>query len=138
MGTATQLQSISLIQLVKKGIVSNISELRKNSNGYLFITLLSGNKAQNVYFGKNTSQKVSDNFEVGAKILPFLKECNIVKTENAEGEVRFKLSHSTSAYSSEFELMSEFGLDEIATDFPVEEFSKQFQSVTVNVNTPQP
>lgn len=138
MGTATQLQSISLIQLVKKGIVSNISKLRKNSNEYLFITLLSGNKAQNVYFGKNTSQKVSDNFEVGANILPFLKECNIVKTENAEGEVRFKLSHSTSAYSSEFELMSEFGLDEIATDFPVEEFSKQFQSVTVNVNTPQP
>lgn len=138
METATQLQSISLVQLVKKGTVSNISELRENTNGYPFITLLSGNKAQNVYFGKNTAEKVNGTFKVGDKILPFLKECNIVKTENADGEVRFKLSHSTSAYSSEFELMSEFGLDEITTDFPVEEFSQQFQSVTANVNTPTP
>lgn len=138
METATQLQSISLVELVKKGKVSNISELRENTNGYPFITLLSGNKSQNVYFGKNTADKVSGTFNVGDKILPFLKECNIVKTENAEGETRFKLSHSTSAYSSKAELMSEFGLDEIATDFPVEEFSKQFQSVTANVNTPQP
>lgn len=136
METATQLQSISLVQLVKKGTVTNISELRENSNLYPFVTLLCGNKAQNVYFGKSTGEKVSGTFKTGAKILPFLKECNIVKTLNAEGEVRFKLSHSTSAYSSEAELMSEFGLDEIATDFPVEEFSKQFQSVTANVNTP--
>lgn len=143
METATQLQSISLIQLVKKGIVSNISEVRENSSGYPFVTLiktdrLRGNKSQNIYFGKETSQKVLDNFKVGDKILPFLKECNVVKTKNAEGETRFKISHSTSPYSSEAELMSEFGLDEIATDFPVEEFAKQFEGVETNINVPQP
>jgi len=137
MEKATQLQSISLIQLVKKGIVSNISELRENQNGYPFVTLLKNNRSQNIYFGKSTSEKVLDNFKVGEKILAFLKECNVVKTKNAEGETRFKISHSTSPYSSEAELMSEFGLDEIASDFPIEEFSKEFQSVRPEISIPQ-
>lgn len=136
METATELQSISLTQLIKKGVVTGISELRTNTNDYPFVTFLKGSKSTNVYFGQKTSEKVAGTFQKGDNINSFLKECSVVKTTNKEGEVRYKLSHSTSGYTTGFTLASEFGLDDIQTDFPVEEFSKEFQA-KVNEQIPQ-
>ncbi len=127
-----ELQSISLAQLIKKGIVTGVSELRTNTNDYPFVTFLKGNKSTNVYFGQKTSEKVAGTFQKGDNVIPFLKECSIVKTLSQqaghEGEVRYKLSHSTSGYTTGFTLASEFGLDDVDVNFPIEEFTKEFQA----------
>ena len=123
-----ELQSISLTQLIKKGVVTGVSELRTNTNDYPFVTFLKGNKSTNVYFGQKTSEKVVGTFQKGDNVIPFLKECSVVKTSNKDGEVRFKLSHSTSVYTTGFSLASEFGLDDVDVNFPIEEFTKEFQA----------
>jgi len=124
----TELQSISLTQLIKKGVVTGISELRINTSDYPFVTFLKGSKSTNVYFGQKTSEKVVGTFQKGDNINSFLKECSVVKTSNKDGEVRYKLSHSTSGYTTGFTLASEFGLDDVDVNFPIEEFTKEFQA----------
>lgn len=132
-----ELAAISLTQLLKKGMITAISELRENTNGYPFVTFLKGSKANNVYFGVKTAEVIKGTFEKGDTILSFLKDCSVAKTENANGETRFKLFHSTSSYASESQLMAEFGLDSIATNFPIEEFAKEF-TAKENVQIPTP
>jgi len=123
------LKSVTLKSLVQSGTVTGISKLRKNSTGYPYITLLQGNKPNNVYFGKKTATIVDGTFSEGDDIIQFLKNSEIVQTENENGEIRFKLSNpGSSNYSTKAELMDIFGATEQITNFNMELFAKEFTS----------
>lgn len=78
-----------LFSLVAGGLVTNISVVRKNSSGYLFVTLLNGRKSTNVYFGKKTSEM----FTEGEKIsVDTLRKLEVVVAANATGDQRLKMS----------------------------------------------
>ena len=127
------MEQISLKKLVQDRIVTNISSLRENENGYPYVTLLmttpKGTASQNVYFGQKTAQIVSDTFKVGDNILSMLADAQVIKTKNANNEVRYKLSISpTTDYTSETSMADVFGVELSAGDFNVAEFQKQFQT----------
>lgn len=128
------LKSVTVKSLVQSGVITAISPLRVNTSGYPYVTFLQGNKPNNVYFSKKSSTVVSGTFEDGQNILAFLKNAEVVQTENEAGEVRFKLSTpGTSEYSTKSELLEIFGGDEIMTDFDMELFKKEFVSQTAVV-----
>jgi hypothetical protein len=120
---------VTLKQLFSNGVFQNISKLRVNQSNYPFITLLRNKngktEATNVYFGKRTSQFIMDNFNVGDSVIEILKDSVIVRTINANNEVRYKISMNVgNEYESRAELEKAFG--EVATDFNYEEFNKLF------------
>lgn len=126
------MEQISLKQLFKKGVFNTVSVLRENENGYPYVTLLrttsKGTASQNVYFGQKTAQIVSDTFNVGDRIDSLLADAQIIKTENSNGEVRYKLStNPTSDYASEQTLADIFGVELSENDFDTEMFQKGFQ-----------
>ena len=100
------IKSTSLLSLVKAGVVRNISAVRSNKNGYLYVTLLNGSKATNVYFGRKTSEK----FAAGQVITAAeLKEAIIVQSVNQAGESRLKFSLSSTG-SNYQDLGAAFGI----------------------------
>ena len=126
------MEQISLRQLFEKGVFNTVSKLRENENGYPYVTLLrttsKGTASQNVYFGQKTAQIVSDTFNVGDRIDSLLADAQIIKTENSNGEVRYKLStNPTSDYVSEQTLAHIFGVVAPESDFDTEMFQKGFQ-----------
>ena len=134
------MEQISLRELVKRGTVRNISVLRENTNGYSFVTLLNKKgMSQNIYFGQKSAVIIKDTFEVGNSIVAALKDATIIKSTNAEGEIRYKLSlpNPTSKYSTDSELMDVFGIEEVETEFSVAEFEKQFQAQEASVGQPE-
>ena len=130
----SELKTITLASLVKQGEVTDISLLHYNKSGYPFVTLLKGNKPNNVYFSLKTAEVINNHFKEKDNVISILKNANICQTTNEEGEVRFKLSTSeTSNYVSKAELMSAFGVEETVTDFDLELFRNQFTSQTAVV-----
>lgn len=128
------LKTITLASLVKQGEVTDISLLHYNKSGYPFVTLLKGNKPNNVYFSLKTAEVINNHFKEKDNVISILKNANICQTTNEEGEVRFKLSISeTSNYVSKAELMSVFGIEDAVTDFDLELFRNQFTSQTAVV-----
>jgi len=129
------LKSVTLKSLVQSGVITAISPLRVNTSGYPYITFLQGNKPNNVYFGRKTGTLLlNSSFEAGDNILAFLKNAEIIQTENEAKEVRFKLSTpGASEYSSTAELMDVFGMSEKTTEFDMELFKKEFTSQTAVV-----
>lgn len=126
-------------ELIKRGVVRNISTLRKNVNGYPFVTLLSKKgDSQNLYFGQKSGVLIQDNFEVGENIIPALKDSTVIKTINADGEARYKLSLPApgGSYSTDSELMDVFGIDDVEYDFNIAEFQQQFSAKEVSVAQP--
>ena len=126
------MEQISLKQLFKKGVFNAVSVLRENENGYPYVTLLrttsKGTASQNVYFGQKTAELVSDTFNVGDRIDSMLADAQVIKTKNADNEVRFKLStNPTSDYASEQQLADIFGVDAPENNFDTEMFQKGFQ-----------
>lgn len=125
------MEVIDFRTLVQKGLVRNYSVLRINASGYPFVTILNkANRASNLYFSKNSSASVIDTFGEGADITEFLKAAQVVKTVNAENEVRYKLS-SSGDYKSSNSLAETFGVQLEEQNFNLEEFAKQFESNTV-------
>lgn len=134
------MEQISMRELVKRGVVRNLSVLRENTNGYPFITLLNKKgEAQNIYFGQKSAVLIKDNFEVGQSVVAALKDATVIKSTNAEGETRYKLSlpNPTSKYSTDTELMDVFGIEEVETEFSVAAFEKQFSAQPALVNQPE-
>ena len=126
------MEQISLKQLFKKGVFNTVSILRENENGYPYVTLLrttsKGTASQNIYFGQKTAKIVSDTFNVGDRIDSLLADAQIIKTENSNGEVRYKLStNPTSDYASEQTLADIFEVELSENDFDTEMFQKGFQ-----------
>jgi hypothetical protein len=126
------MEVIDFRTLVQKGIVRNYSVLRVNASGYPFVTILNkANRASNLYFSKNSSQNVLDTFGEESDITEFLKTAQVVKTANADGDVRYKLS-SSGDYKSSSSLADAFGVQLEQTDFDLNEFAKQFETQTVS------
>jgi len=123
------LKSVTLKSLVQSGVITAISPLRVNTSGYPYVTFLQGNKPNNVYFSKKTSIIVNGTFEKGDNIVTFLKNAEIVQTENENKDIRFKLSiPGASEYSSKSELLEIFGGEEVMTNFDLSLFKEQFIS----------
>jgi hypothetical protein len=126
------MEVIDVRTLVQKGIVRNYSVLRVNASGYPFVTILNkANRASNLYFSKNSSQNVLDTFGEESDITEFLKTAQVVKTANADGDVRYKLS-SSGDYKSSSSLADAFGVQLEQTDFDLNEFAKQFETQTIS------
>lgn len=125
-----QLKTVTLASLVKQGKITSINkQLKQNTSGYYYVTMLQGNKANNLYFGKKTGVFLENHFSVGDNVLPLLKNCNVVQTKNDAGEVRFKISTSeNSNYTSQSELMEIFGSEEVVSDFSMELFDAEFKA----------
>lgn len=84
---------ISFREFVTSKKLSVNPVVRRNVNGYPFITVLdpskpAGEQAENIYFGKNTAA------QIGESIRPIANDLQIVHTTNAAGEKRVKLSLS--------------------------------------------
>lgn len=124
------MEKTTLKHLYLRGIVTAISILRFNKSSYPYVTLLHGNKSQNVYFGKNSAKVIGAEFAEGDNIINRLKNADIVMTTNAGGEERFKISlpSETSGYASQAEMDDVFGEVEIAADFDINKFEKLFTS----------
>ena len=126
------MEVIDFRTLVQKGIVRNYSVLRVNASGYPFVTILNkANRASNLYFSKNSSQNVLDTFGEESDITEFLKTAQVVKTANADGDVRYKLS-SSGDYKSSSSLADAFGVQLEEQDFDLNEFAKQFEQQTIS------
>lgn len=134
------MKSATLKSLVQSGVITNISHLRFNSNGFPFVTVLSKDgKSQNLYFGRTTARIVMDNFQEKDNILDFLVDTDIVETENAQGEVRFKISKTlNSNYSSIASLADAFGIEVKNQDFDYSTFKQLFvgKKEVIQANAP--
>ena len=121
------MKKISLKKLVQDRVVTNISALRVNISGYPYVTMLTGSKSQNVYFGQKTAELVSDTFSENDNILSFLADAEIIQTANEAGETRFKLSKNAgSDYATETAMADIFGVELSAGEFDVKAFSSEF------------
>ena len=130
------MKKISLKKLVQDRVVTNISALRTNINGYPYVTMLTGSKSQNVYFGQKTAEVVSDTFSVNDNILPFLADAEIIQTQNdeqkANGEWRFKLSKNAgSDYATETAMADVFGIELSSGEFDINLFASEFTAKEV-------
>ena len=133
MAEHTTLKSVPLRKLVETQKVTGIGNLNFNTNDYPFVTVLQKDKAQNLYFGQKTSEKVSGTFSKGDNIMSFLKDCTVVQTTNKDGEIRFKLSSSEgTSYTSGASLLSAFDVEEVV-DFDLNLFDKAFSSKSESV-----
>lgn len=93
---STEIEALSLLDFIdQQGFVQlATNKVRKNVNEYPFLTFIdANNEATNVYFSKNESEKIKDEQELDVE---YLKKLNVVLTENAEGEKRFKLTTGNS------------------------------------------
>ena len=130
------MKKISLKKLVKDRVITNISALRANINGYPFVTMLTGSKSQNVYFGKKTAELVGNTFSVNDNILPFLADAEIIETVNDAGEIRFKLSKNAgSDYATETAMADIFGVELSNGEFDVAAFKAEFATKEVAIGT---
>lgn len=72
----------------KKNFKQLAKTVRKNTNGFLFVTFIDAeNKAENVYFSKTASENVKEDMPVAEAI----KGMQIGYTTNEAGEERIKL-----------------------------------------------
>ena len=72
------------------GVTSINKEIRTNTNGYPFITILRGNISENLYFGRKSAAKV----EKGDAVKSIANELYVTIAVNADGQPRTKLSFS--------------------------------------------
>ena len=86
----------TLIAFAKEQGFNAVSEVRTNSNGYKYMTLLdskTGN-SENIYLGVRYAETVT----VGTKVDP--KTLFIQDTTNAAGETRYKISDRSGEVSA--------------------------------------
>lgn len=131
------MEKMSITQLLKNGTISNISELRINENGLPFVTMITrDSKSQNVYFSIETGNVVLGTFSKGQHILEFLADAEVIKTENAQGEVRYKIFKVfNSKYSSNADLERIFGIEIPGSSFDLQDFKQGFKSRNELVKT---
>ena len=104
-----------------------------NDSGYPYVTLITkGSASFNLYFGKNSAEVLP---VAGSKILHLLKDATIVQTENADGEVRFKLSipkagSAATGYAAASEMSDLFGIVEESA-FDMQALKAEFQTKEV-------
>jgi hypothetical protein len=133
------MEKIALKTLVQKGIVRTISNLRENTNEYPYLTFLdSKGKSTNIYFGQKSGVIIKDTFEIGASVISAIKDADIIKTTNASGEERFKISLNVgnSNYASDTELLDAFGIEDLSTEFNFSDFQAQFVAKETTIKDP--
>jgi hypothetical protein len=117
----------SLKSLFKQGVFSSISVLRKNTNGFLYVTLVGTKGSNNVYFGQKSSDILNAKYQVGDNIAKELGGASVVLTTNAEGEMRHKISLQGVAndYASVGDMETLFGCEQDGT-LDIVAFVKEF------------
>lgn len=81
------------------GFVQIAKNVRTNVNGYPFLTFITkDNVAENIYFSKAMSKKISGDETVDKELITRLGLV-IVEATNAEGEIRMKLSGNSERVS---------------------------------------
>lgn len=124
------MQSISFKSLYLAKVFSTITTLRKNVNGYHFITLINKDgEANNVYFSKNSDAYITANYEVGEDISALIVKSELVAVENADGELRHKITlQGSTEYIGASALDALFGV-ETQVDFNLKQFVDEFEAV---------
>lgn len=123
------MQSITFKSLYLAKVFSTITTLRKNVSGYHFITLINNKgEANNVYFSKNSDAYINANYEVGEDISALLLKAEIVAVENADGELRHKITlQGSTDYIGASALDALFGV-EAPVDFDMDSFKEEFSA----------
>jgi hypothetical protein len=123
------MQSISFKSLYLAKVFSTITTLRKNVNGYHFITLINKKgEANNLYFSKNSDAYITANYEVGEDITSLLVKSEVVAVENADGNLRHKISlQGSTEYIGASALDALFGV-ETEVDFNMADFISEFEA----------
>lgn len=127
------MKRISLKTLWNKLIISGLSALRYNTNGYPFITISDKNgKTTNVYFGKRSAEIVNGTFVAGQRLTALLATADLVETVNEKKETRYKISlpSSNEEWASTAEMEDAFGVREEIVDFNIISFQKEFTAQT--------
>ena len=89
------LTTISVQDFMKsKGFVSIHKSVRKNANGYPYLTFINAdNEAENIYFSKASGEDK----EAGQLLYKgFFDKLNVAEVTNADGEVRMKIVGTSS------------------------------------------
>lgn len=104
--TNTEMKSASFKSAVVARIVTNVSAVRENETGYLFVTVLNASgAASNIYFGKKSAEQVSvDDKLTGEQLM----NAEFVLATNEDGDARIKLS--LSGESDYTDVLSMFGV----------------------------
>lgn len=139
--TKTQIKTMTLANLWKKGHITGFSTLRTNSNNYYFLTLFNGDKVTNLYFSKAMATFLTEQgFEKGEDLIAkgVLNTAEVVVTENDKKEQRFKIAlpSTNNEYSSRAAAEAAFGAQE-QSEFPLQDFLKEFIVPAKNAVTVQ-
>ena len=137
--TKTQIKTMTLANLWKKGHITGFSKLRTNSNNYPFLTLFNGDKVTNLYFSKAMATFLTEQgFEKGEDLIArgVLSTAEVVVTENTNGDQRFKIAlpSTSNEYSSRASAEAAFGVQE-QSEFPLQDFLKEFKLPATNAVT---
>jgi ssDNA-specific exonuclease RecJ len=73
---------------VEQGFTAVSPDVRENTNGYPFITLLKGKNAENIYFGIEASSEVV----AGSPTKDIFAKLYVTTVENKDGEARVILT----------------------------------------------
>lgn len=124
------MKQISLKLLFIQGLFSAISNLRFNTNGYPYLTLIGRNgTANNVYFGQKSADIIGANYAEGDDVSVEFPKTSVVMVKNEAGEQRFKLVlEGESEYSGAAKLADIFGAQQEVIDFDTVAFAKEFTS----------
>ncbi len=108
---ANEIKGVSVKKAVINKVITAISKVRVNENGYPFVTVIKGDKASNVYFGKKSAESVAE----GMVLSPDqLRNADFVHAVNEADEDRIKLSLSGSGDYTNLAAM--FGDDTITAE----------------------
>lgn len=122
-----RMQQASLRTLFQKGLFNGISNLRTNTSGYPFVTLVGKHGANNLYFSIASAETVGKSFAIGESVASVLGDASVCYVENAAGEKRFKLSlKGESEYTQASELEDIFGVGQEEIEFSLKEFQDEF------------
>lgn len=131
------MKKVSLMTLVTTHVISSWSKLRKNASEYWYITfLMKGGKSINIYLGRKSAAAIDALGLNEGDAIPndLLKGADVVLSENADHQERYKLSLSTggTAYANASEMNALFGAKEDISDFDMEAFKATFTGIVVN------
>ena len=114
------MNKVSLKSLFQTRTITALSEVKKSTEGNLYLTVYGKKGATNIWFGKNSAKQVT----VGVQLSnDAILNMEIVQSVNAQGETRFKASLPKLGVLN---LASLFDEGEMQAEFDLALFESQF------------
>jgi hypothetical protein len=132
--TSNDMKSASLKSAVKAGIIRNVSPVRKNETGYLFVTVLgNGGKATNVYFGQKSAEQVVEGDKLTADQLSNAEFVLAMSKDDEGNATQQRIKMSLTGDSDYTDLASMF---DVKSDYEQEVLTALKKDMTSRDETP--